>query len=393
MNTSLVLLLVYSAGLVGLGLWIGRRVRGTSDFFVAGRRLGPGLLFATLLAANIGAGSTVGAASLGYRDGLAGWWWVGSAGIGSLLLAVWIGPRHLGRREDLGPPDRRRLPRAALRPRRARRDCGDAVGRHARDSRRAAHRRRARFSRPSSGCPCGRGCIISGVVMTVYFAAGGLLTSAYVNLVQLVVLLAGLLLALPLVMAGVGGWAGLRAASLAVSPEQLDFWHHGASGVVYLAMLGPAFVISPGLLQKIYGARDARTVRIGVGANAAVLLVFAFVPVLLGMIARARHPDLPTIDLALPTLLVKDLPRGGRRARPRGALLGGGQLGRRHPVHALDVAVAGSLPAVPAARRRATPSVLKVARGAAVAGGHARRAAGDRVGRRSSARSASSIRC
>ena len=74
------------------GLWIGRRVRGTGDFFVAGRRLGPGLLFSTMLAANIGAGSTVNAAALGYADGLSAWWWIGSAGIGSIVLAWLVGP-------------------------------------------------------------------------------------------------------------------------------------------------------------------------------------------------------------------------------------------------------------------------------------------------------------
>ena len=41
-----------------------------------------------MLAANIGAGSTVGAAGLAYRDGLSAWWWVGSAGLGSLVFAV-----------------------------------------------------------------------------------------------------------------------------------------------------------------------------------------------------------------------------------------------------------------------------------------------------------------
>src|SRR5436190_10170358 len=78
--------------MVGLGLWIGRRVGGTKDFFVAGRRLGPGLIFSTMLAANIGAGSTVGATSRGYLGGIAAWWWVGAAAIGSLALALWIGP-------------------------------------------------------------------------------------------------------------------------------------------------------------------------------------------------------------------------------------------------------------------------------------------------------------
>src|SRR5262245_41322431 len=77
---------------MAIGLWVGRRVATSTDFFVAGRRLGPGLLFSTMLAANIGAGSTVGAASRGYAGGIAAWWWVGSAGIGSLILALWIGP-------------------------------------------------------------------------------------------------------------------------------------------------------------------------------------------------------------------------------------------------------------------------------------------------------------
>ena len=84
MNVHLALLLVYSVVLIALGAGIGRLVKTTGAFFVAGRRLGPVLLFSTLLAAKIGAGSTVGAAGLGYRDGLSAWWWVGSAGIGSL---------------------------------------------------------------------------------------------------------------------------------------------------------------------------------------------------------------------------------------------------------------------------------------------------------------------
>src|SRR5437667_1434238 len=77
---------------MGVGLYIGRRVRGSSDFFVARRQLGPGLIFSTMLAANIGAGSTVGATSVGYSAGIAAWWWVGSAAIGSVILAFWIGP-------------------------------------------------------------------------------------------------------------------------------------------------------------------------------------------------------------------------------------------------------------------------------------------------------------
>src|SRR5207237_5260944 len=94
---------MYSLALMGIGLYIGRRVRGAGDFFVAGRTLGPGLIFSTMLAANIGAGSTVGATAVAYSGGIAAWWWVGSAAIGSIALALLIGPalRRLAAEHDL----------------------------------------------------------------------------------------------------------------------------------------------------------------------------------------------------------------------------------------------------------------------------------------------------
>ena len=96
MNLHLAVLSAYSAGLMALGLWIGRRVHSSSDFLVAGRQLGPGLIFSTMLAANIGAGSTVSATAQGYLQGVATWWWVGSAAIGSTVLAFWIVPALIG---------------------------------------------------------------------------------------------------------------------------------------------------------------------------------------------------------------------------------------------------------------------------------------------------------
>ena len=94
MTLSLALLLVYSVLQVALGLWIGRRVRGGGDFFVAGRRLlGRIRSSRPSLPSNIGAGSTVGATGLGWEHGLSAWWWNGSAGLGSLALAFWVGPR------------------------------------------------------------------------------------------------------------------------------------------------------------------------------------------------------------------------------------------------------------------------------------------------------------
>jgi SSS family solute:Na+ symporter len=102
--------------------------------------------------------------------------------------------------------------------------------------------------------------------------------------------------------------AGLSDASASLGPDFLDPWRGGAPALRYVALLVPAFIVSPGLLQKVYGARDARTVRIAVGGAGVALLLFAWMPSLLGAIARVHFPELSNQGLALPTLLVEKIP-------------------------------------------------------------------------------------
>jgi len=301
----LLIIVAYSAAQVALGVWVARRVKGSSDFFVAGRSLGPGLLAATMLAANIGSGSTIGAAGAGFRDGISAWWWVGSAGIGSIFLAWWVGPRirRLAAAHDL-------------------RTVGDFL------EWRYDARVRAAIAillwagtvailagqllamsavlATIAGLSRFAGCVIAAGVATAYFGAGGLKSSVAVNVVQMSVKLFGFAVVFPLALRAVGGLDGLHGAI--ADRGTWNFVRNGTSGWIYVPMLTPAFIVSPGLLQKVYGARDDRAVRIGIGVNAAVLLVFAAIPPLLGMIARAAHPDLRASDLALPTVLVQDLP-------------------------------------------------------------------------------------
>ncbi|MGH9335659.1 MAG: sodium:solute symporter family transporter, partial [Vicinamibacteria bacterium] len=156
-----------------------------------------------------------------------------------------------------------------------------------------------------AGVPKIWGTIIGSAVMTIYFTAGGLLSSAWVNLVQLLVLYAGFIFALPVALGSVGGFSGIRELGATVGGTYLDPWVGAAR---FLALLAPAFIVSPGLIQKVYGARDERTVRLAVSLAGAALLVFAWMPPLLGMVARAHFPNLASSGLALPTLLVERMP-------------------------------------------------------------------------------------
>ncbi len=306
MNPTLLLILGYSAGLIGLGLWVGRRVETSQGFFVANRRLGAVLLFSTVLAANIGAGSTVGAAGLGYRDGLSAWWWVGSAGVGTLVLAFWIGPRiwRIASERGLYTVGDYLEVRYG-RPVRATITALLWIGTPALLA--AQLIAMAKILSFVAGTPHWAGVLIGGVVVTAYFTAGGLLTSAWVNLVQLVVLVAGFAVALPWAWAAAGGWDAV-VASAPNTTDYLSFWSGGESGWIYLALLVPNFMVSPGLIQKVYGAVDERAIRIGLGATAVALFLFALAPPLLGMLARTFDPALVDQEQALMLVLTAGLP-------------------------------------------------------------------------------------
>lgn len=309
--TYLLILICYSALMIGLGLFWSRRVEASSDFFVAGRGLSAGLIFSTFVAANIGAGSTVGAAGLGYRDGLSAWWWVGSAGIGSLILAFTVGPKiwRVARDNNLFT-------------------VGDYLE--------FRYDRRVRglialllwigslailagqliaiawVLNVTAGLSKPVGCLIGAIVATIYFASGGLFVTARVNAIQVIIKLTGFFLAL-IFLLNYNAAATSQFYPPASMVEKLEkfrsFTGIGASGILrYLALLVPSFIISPGLLQKLFGARDEKAVRTGVALNAFCLLLFAIVPALLGMIAFYNFPDLPNRELALPMLMTKALP-------------------------------------------------------------------------------------
>lgn len=298
--------------MIALGVVASRGVRQSSAFFVAGRNLSGGLLFATLIAANIGAGSTVGATGLGYRDGFSAWWWVGSAGIGSLVLALTVGPRIWRVASDhslytVGDFlefrfDRRVKAFVALLLWLGSLTllAGQLIA-------------MAWILNVTVGVSKPLGCAIGAAIATTYFATGGLHSTARVNVFQVIVKGLGFGLATVFLLETFKRMSGDYSAGLPISnitnPESyFSFFGDGMTPLKHFVLLAPSFVISPGLLQKVFGARDARAVRTGVGLNAVCLLVFAFIPALLGMVARYSGQVLENRELALPMLLTESLP-------------------------------------------------------------------------------------
>ena len=308
MNLHLVLLVAYSFGVVALGIWTARLVRGSSEFFVGGRSLGPGLVMSSMLAANIGAASTVGVAGLAYRDGISAWWWVGSAGAGSLLFAFTVAPAlwRLAHEHNFyttgdylefryGPTIRTLLSVVI---------CLAAVVLLA-----GQLLAGATILKVIVGTPIWAGALIGGLIMTIYFTAGGLLGSAWVNTLQLFVMLTGFVLALPFALGLLDGAGGLaRGAEVPPSFDHFGYSSGPGSGWMFLLLTGPSFLISPGLIQKAYSARSVRALKLGIGLNALVLMVFSFLPVFFGMAARVSMPGITDRNDVLPAFFMEQLP-------------------------------------------------------------------------------------
>lgn len=308
MNVYIALLIGYSAALTAIGLWIARRVKGPADFFVAGRKLTWPYIAATMLASNIGAGATVGATGLAYQEGVSAWFWNGSAGMGSLILALVVGPRIWKLAAERGY-----LTIGDF--------LQDRYGQSVRVVVAALIWIGALFILAGqllvgaavfsvvAGLPKWAGVLIGGAAMTGYFSAGGLLSSVGVSAVQLLVKFTGFAIAIPILLEAAGGLTAI-SQSPALPETFFDPWFSAGaqSGFTLLLLTGPNFIVSPGLIQKAYGAESPRAVRRGIGANALALMMFACLPVLMGLCARLLVPGIEQRDLVLPTLLLHALP-------------------------------------------------------------------------------------
>ena len=314
MNWYLVVIALYAVLLIAVGVIISRRVKGADDFFVGGRKMAPFLLFITLVAPNIGAGSTVGVAGMGFTSGISAAWWIIASAVGTFILAFIIGPKIWEIAKNHGFYT-----------------LGDYLeyryNRYLRGliSLMMAIGTLAIFA----GQLMGIGWILSVVadidkttsvliasaVVVLYFCAGGFLSAVYANLIEACVKLIGFIVAVPLVLSFVGGFDGLHdkvvanMADAAQSTAYFSFDGLGSTVIMgFFLMLMPSFFLSPALIGKVYSAKDKNTVRLSTFLCGVVMLLFSVIPVILGMAAYAIAPDLPQRDLALPYVMKECMP-------------------------------------------------------------------------------------
>ncbi len=250
----LLAVLLYLSILVLVGGFRSRRVKTGDDFLVAGRTLPARVLVFTLLATWVGSGSLFGGAGLGYRAGFPALWQSAGAWVG-IALIYFIAPR-VRRIAQYTVPDILELrygPTARV--------LGTITTVLAYGTI-AAYQFRGggRLLGLIAGVDPDTGALITMIFCVVFTALAGMLSIAYLDVGNGILMTLGVTLA---VVFMVGDAGGLSASLGALRPDQVSLF--GTLGPqASLALFLPTMFLLLGeanMYQKFFSARDERAAR------------------------------------------------------------------------------------------------------------------------------------
>lgn len=301
----LLVVVVYLAMLIGVGLVKRRQVRTAEDFAVAGRSLKWPILVGTLVATWTGSGSIFNNGRLGYENGFGALWASSGAWLG-IILIYFIARRI-------------RSVRASSVPQILERRFDARTGLLASITTIIAYVTIVSYQFRGGGrvfeIIAGQGQMIPGIdnlvlgmVVTalftiLYTAIAGLLSVVYTDVFNGLVALLGVLIAAPFVLAGLGGWE-----QFAQNVPEVKWSLFGTRGLLsMLALFLPTLLLLMGdanMYQRLLAAKDGQQAEKAVaGWIVGVVLIEVFI-VTLGFLGSVRFPGLMGPDASKILILV-----------------------------------------------------------------------------------------
>ena len=283
--TYLVAILVYLGLLIIVGVIRGRRITGQDDFMVAGRKLPAVVLVGTLLATWIGSGSIIAGAGLAYRKGLSALWF--DAGVWAAILIIALIAGRVRRFAQYTVPDI-----LETRYNAAARVLGTVVTIIAYTAI-VSYQFRAggMVLHLVTGVSTDMGIIITAVFVIAYTVSAGMISVAYTDLVNGVIMIVGLAVAVPFVFSRAGGLEGLHGT---LPATHLDLFG-GMNAIEAFRYALPAMLLllgESGMYQRFFSARDERTARRAVFGWILGTMVLETMIVVLAVIGRAVFTDI-----------------------------------------------------------------------------------------------------
>lgn len=292
----------YLALMLGLGLYVGRRVESFREYFVVSGRLTTPLLICTLVSTYYGLDVLFGVSEVSYQEGLVAFYVYARPYYLFILVAAFLLARRLKEQDFLSLPD----------------IAGAHYGNPARVACALAS---FLYSIPIIavmglgvlldvlfGIPFAWGVLAGAAFSLGYTVLGGLVADSLTDTVQFVLMCVALGIAAWLGLDRVGGVEGLRAAL----PEAHMSFTGGYPVPILLvfALAATSALVDPGFYQRIFAATSYRAVATAMMIGVFLWAAFDWVTTILGMVARASTLPISEPRYALLEVVVAVLPPG-----------------------------------------------------------------------------------
>ena len=256
-----IIISIYLAGMVGVGLWFAKKHTDFDDFFLAGRSLTTPLLITTLISTYYGVDVLFGDSQLGFTDGVVAWFGYARPTYAFFLIAAFLLAQRL-REEDF-----KSLP-----------DILDKY--YGRNTRYVSAVTSFIYSLPALslygfgmlgdvilGWEPIIGMLVLGGIGLVYTLTGGFWAVVLTDSIQFVMMCVVLALAFPFAMNLIGGFDSMvekLPSSYFDTMGDLSIWL-----IIIYASTGLAILVEPTFYQRIFAAKSYKNVR-----NALVIGIF-----------------------------------------------------------------------------------------------------------------------
>ena len=292
MDLAAVVIVAYLLLMLAIGTW-GLRMRGLEDFHLAGRGIKLVLLTGTFCATIIGASATLGMAGLGFSKGLPGAWWMLSGTAGLLVLATFFAAK-------VRATGCYTLPELV----------GSFYGKRARLA--AAVLIAISWVGIIAVQIVASGKVLGAVfggnetlfmvactaVFVLYTVHGGQSSVIKTDLVQLMIIIAGILVLFSRALETAE--PGLLLSQSFPTSEQMDSW----DVMSMLLVVGSAYLVGPDMYSRLFSAHSPKDAKISAAISALILIPLAFLITSLGIFARSLYPA-ASPEQAIPILLTE----------------------------------------------------------------------------------------
>ncbi len=150
--------------------------------------------------------------------------------------------------------------------------------------------------------------IVGAVIIIAYTFVGGYKAVAYTDVVQGVLMLAGLIIVPAVAISAAGGWQSVTDNLAAQDPALLSMWDITGSGIpgwialVSFMAIGLPFLGVPQLMVRFMSAKDENELKKARIMSIIVILLFDVGAVTAGMAGRALFPGLEDAETIFPVL-------------------------------------------------------------------------------------------